>query len=98
MKNFNGKYSNSIERPQSLGFREFPFLLLEPHNASLSNIEYNMYGNLDLSAIAFMIQSSHYWANTHEMKRYFNITNFSLTKFQPENRPVENTFQIFVFE
>ena len=46
----------NIERPESITMKDSPFFIFNPQNVSLNNIEYEIYGNLDLSSLVFNLR------------------------------------------
>jgi len=58
----------------------------------MNNAEYNIYGNQDLSGMAFYIQDPISWERDYVPKRYLNFTNISVTKYKSEVDKIEETF------
>ena len=59
-----------------------PFANFEAQDTSFNNVEFNIYGGADLSALGYGMWAEDNWDPYQENFRYFNFTNISMTIFK----------------
>jgi len=64
-----------------------PFAIFEAQTVTLNNVEFNMYGGADHSALSFGVWTEDNWDPNDMEFRYFNFTNISITLWKSDALP-----------
>ena len=64
---------------QNLAFNYSPFIQYNGHDASLNNVEFNIYGDLTTTGINMLFVIGKNWDPTDTTTRIFSFTNVGIT-------------------